>query len=314
VVSRYGQHIVTSNHFAEKVPIVTVVIPSFRGGAFLREAIASMQSQTLTNWELIIVLDGCEEDLADVEQADSRIRVLRQSRRGVSIARNVAIGESRAELVALLDDDDRMLPTRLALQCEAMSDVTVSISHTQYRVIDQSGNELRLGTADDCSYLDFLRCESTVLSTTAMFRRDRFQEVGGYNSLLPHSEGQDLFFRIAREGKICFVPDVLYEYRLHDDNVWFGSSSGSEATKLMLRQHYYAARARGEVENLRAVRRGLRAIPSPRVAKTMGRASQARSQHNYLEMFGALVVALFLSPYFTLKAVLRELRGRHSGA
>jgi glycosyltransferase involved in cell wall biosynthesis len=292
------------------VPAVSVVIPSFRGGWLLREAIASVQSQTLTDWELIIVLDGCEEDLADIEHADTRVRTIRQSRRGVSVARNVGIHSARSELIALLDDDDRMLPDRLLLQSAAMVDDAISISHTQYRIIDQRGVTVSEGGATASSYTDFLRGRSEILSATAMFRKRSFQEVGGYNSLLPLGEGQDFFYRVAREGRVAFVPEVLYEYRLHDSNVWQGTSSGSGETALILRQHYFAARARGEVENLRAVRRGLSVIPPQRVAKAMGLASKARSSHAYVTTIGALSWALCLSPIYTLKAIFRELSRR----
>ncbi len=134
----------------------------------------------------------------------------------------------------VLDDDDRTLPDRLRLQSAAMDDETVVITHTQYRVIGPDGRILRDGDAAETSYLDFLRGASHVMSGTAMFRKRSFQEVGGYNSVLQFGEGQDLIFRIAREGRICFVPEVLYEYRQHDSNVWFGSSSGSEETASIL--------------------------------------------------------------------------------
>ena len=188
------------------MPEISVVIPSFRGGWLLREAIASVQTQTFENWELIIVFDGCDDDLSDIERADPRVRSIHQARRGAAVARNVGIHQATAELVALLDDDDRMLPDRLRLQSAAMDDETVVITHTQYRVIGPDGRILRDGDAAETSYLDFLRGASHVMSGTAMFRKRSFQEVGGYNSVLQFGEGQDLIFRIAREGRICFVP------------------------------------------------------------------------------------------------------------
>ena len=86
-------------------PSVSVIIPSYRGGKFLREAVASVQSQTLQDLEIVIVLDGCEDDLSDIEQSDQRVRVVRQRRRGASIARNVGIAQANSELIAFLDDD-----------------------------------------------------------------------------------------------------------------------------------------------------------------------------------------------------------------
>jgi len=58
------------------MPTVSVVIPSYRGGPYLREAIESLQAQTLEDWEAIVVADGCEEDFSDIE-TDARVRVIR---------------------------------------------------------------------------------------------------------------------------------------------------------------------------------------------------------------------------------------------
>jgi len=289
---------------------VSVIIPSFRGGWLLRDAIASVQAQTMTDWELIVVFDGCEDDLSDLEKGDQRVRSIHQPRRGASIARNVGVSQARSDLIALLDDDDRMLPDRLLLQCAAMADPAVTLSHTQYRIIDQHGAAVRDGEATDCSYLDCLRGESTILTGTLMFKKRTFQEIGGYNPLLPHAEGQDFIYRVARQGKIVFVPQVLYEYRLHDSNVWFGSSSGTEETALVLRQHFFAARAHGEAENLQAVRRALSLIPPPRAAPAVARASKARSQGERMAMFGALAWTFLLAPLFTVRAVWAELSRR----
>jgi glycosyltransferase involved in cell wall biosynthesis len=131
------------------MPVVSVVIPSLRGGRLLREAVASVQSQTLKDWELIIVCDGCEDDLSAIEKSDQRVRVFQQRNRGVSIARNVGIGHSRSELVAFLDDDDRMLPDRLLAQSGAMSDQSIGLCHTQFRVIDESGVIVEIGESKE---------------------------------------------------------------------------------------------------------------------------------------------------------------------
>jgi len=128
------------------MPVVSVVIPSFRGGAFLRDAIASVQSQTFQDWELIVVLDGCEDDLSEIERNDDRVRVFRQRNRGECVSRNVGIGHARTGLIALLDDDDRMLPNRLQTQVDVMNDESVGVCHTQYRVIDEHGRSLAKGS------------------------------------------------------------------------------------------------------------------------------------------------------------------------
>jgi glycosyltransferase involved in cell wall biosynthesis len=296
----------------EVAPAVSVVIPSFRGGPLLREAIASVQAQTLQEWEAIVVLDGCEDDLSDIESSDGRVRVLRQRNRGASTARNAGIGQARAALVALLDDDDRMLPGRLLAQRDVMADPAVGACHTQFRVIDESGAVIGAGGSKESQYVDFLRGDGAILVSSMMVRRTLIHEAGGFNPLYPLGEDLDFAYRIAREAPLRFLPEVHAEYRVHGSNTWAGSSKGGALIKLTLRQHLYAAEARGESANVRAIRRGLSLIPSDRVGAVMQRAKRARERNDRAAMLGALGEAFLLSPAFTLRAVVREVR-RGSG-
>jgi glycosyltransferase involved in cell wall biosynthesis len=287
------------------MPTVSVVIPSFRGGRLLREAVASVRAQTFTDWELIIVLDGCDDDLSDIEKADKRVRVIRQRNRGASIARNVGVSHARSEFVALLDDDDLMLPERLRAQVDAMSDASIGLCHTQFCFIDASGAVTGVGGAKESQYRDCLNGDAAICPGSAMFRRDLFQAVGGYNPLLTLGEDLDLFYRMARESTVRFVPATLYMYRRHGSNGWLGTDLGSEECRMILKQHLVAAKNHGETENEKAIRRGLSLIPSNRVAKAVSLASHERSQHNYAAMLAALTKAFLLSPRFTTRAALR---------
>ncbi len=299
------------------MPAVSVVIPSFRGGWLLREAVVSVQSQTLKDWELIIVSDGCEDDFSDIERLDKRVRVVRQRNRGVSIARNVGIRHAQSELVAFLDDDDRMLPDRLLAQFEVMSDETIGLCHTQFRIIDESGVVIGTGASHESQYRDFLRDDGAILLSSTMIRKVLIQEVGGFNPLLPLSEDLDLLYRVARESTLSFLPDVLTEYRRHESNTSPTTSGGAER-KLILRQHLFAAEARGEAENIRAIRHGMSYVLTGRAERAIRYAHEARSRQNYLGMLSALGLALLLSPRLTLKVSLRQARrdtfGDHSPA
>ncbi|MGB7103123.1 MAG: glycosyltransferase family A protein [Acidimicrobiales bacterium] len=284
---------------------VTVVIPSFRGGALLREAVASVQAQSLTDWELIIVLDGCEDDLSDIESTDQRVRVIRQRNRGASIARNVGVSHARSTFIALLDDDDLMSPERLRLQTEAMTDESIGVSHTQYCFIDEHGAVIGEGDAREYQYIDFLRGDGGMCPGSAMFRRDLFHAVGGFNSLLTLGEDLDLIYRLARESTVRFVPETLYQYRRHGSNVWLGTNLGSEECRMIFEQHLVAAKARGETASVKAIRRGMSLIPSDRVAKAVGRANAARKRRDYAAMLVAFATAFLMSPAFTLRAARR---------
>ena len=124
---------------------VSVVMPCYRGGPLLREAVASVIDQTFRGWELIVVSDGCEDDLSDLETIDPRVRVFRQRNRGVSIARNVGISHAQSELIALLDEDDLMMPERIAAQVAALRDESFGLCYTQIRFIDGTGRPIGAG-------------------------------------------------------------------------------------------------------------------------------------------------------------------------
>ena len=196
--------------------------------------------------------------------------------RGVSVARNVGIGRARAELVAFLDDDDRMLPDRLKLQVRAMSDESIGLCHTQFRFIDGSGAVTGTGLAREAQYRDFLMGNGVVLLSSVVARRSLIQEVGGFNSVLAIGEDLDLVFRIARECTVSFLPDVLCEYRRHGNNIWLGATSGGREIKQILTQHLWSAELRNRAEDAKAARIGLATALTGRANAAMFRASEAR--------------------------------------
>ncbi len=91
-------------------PEVSVIIPAHNAEPWLAAAVASVQAQTFTNWELIIVNDGSTDGtiLAAHTFGDPRIRVVDQANAGVSAARNAGIAAARGHFVAFLDADDAL--------------------------------------------------------------------------------------------------------------------------------------------------------------------------------------------------------------
>ncbi len=93
-------------------------MPLYNKAGLVREAIASVQAQTVADWELLVVDDGSTdagpEQARAAAQADPRIRVLGQANQGVSAARNAAVAQAGADVVAFLDADDVWSPEFLA--------------------------------------------------------------------------------------------------------------------------------------------------------------------------------------------------------
>ena len=99
---------------------VSVVLPVFRGGAYFERSIASVLSQTLSDLELVIVLDGSDDADAAVagrcQKSDRRIVLVWQDRMGIARSLNRGLGLCRSELAARQDADDESHERRLERQ------------------------------------------------------------------------------------------------------------------------------------------------------------------------------------------------------
>lgn len=91
--------------------MISIILPTFNRADVIGRAIKSVQAQTFTDWELIIVDDGSTDDTAMVvRDLDPRIRYIYQDNKGVSSARNTGLDQSRGQYIAFLDSDDEWLP------------------------------------------------------------------------------------------------------------------------------------------------------------------------------------------------------------
>ena len=101
-------------------PLVSVVIPTFNRGNFVRWAIQSALSQTHSAVEVIIVDDGSTDETEEVIQTikDPRVRYFRTDNQGNYCARNIGLEKAKGEFIAFLDSDDQFLPEKIAKQLE----------------------------------------------------------------------------------------------------------------------------------------------------------------------------------------------------
>ena len=104
-------------------PLVSVVISTYNRGHLILDTLHSLQSQTVQDFEVVVVDDGSTDDTHAVVESlgDPRVRYIYQENAGVSAARNRGVAASRGHYVAVLDDDDIALPWRLEAHFEALT-------------------------------------------------------------------------------------------------------------------------------------------------------------------------------------------------
>ena len=111
----------------ENQDLVSIIMPTYRCGAFIAESIRSVQAQTYKNWELIVVDDcsgdGTVEIVENLQKEDRRIRLFQNEKNsGAALTRNYALREAKGRWIAFLDSDDLWKPEKLEHQLKFMID------------------------------------------------------------------------------------------------------------------------------------------------------------------------------------------------
>jgi glycosyltransferase involved in cell wall biosynthesis len=196
---------------------VSAIIPCFKSGNFIAHALHSIGYQSYKDWDVVVVDDGGPEDGTRqvVERfgrdfLNNRVVYMRLSEnRGVSAARNTAVGESSGAYVALLDPDDKWLPHHLqnavsALDADPGASVCSSPAHFFRDNADECDGDIEFYDEWErevfpCS----LGIRNALPTSATVIRRIAFDEVGGFDEAaeIQHIEDYDMWLRIAALGR-----------------------------------------------------------------------------------------------------------------
>jgi glycosyltransferase involved in cell wall biosynthesis len=197
-------------------PLISVIIPCFNLGAYLREAVESVLDQTIQDVEILIVDDGSTDDATRslVETLEYRqTTAFRTENQGLARARNFLIARARGTYLCALDADDRLDPRFFAETLGAFErDPSLSFVSTHLQMF---GTEDRRWPDEPRCTFPMLLCDDTVI-TAALVRRDAVLSVGGYDERMPGQgdEDWDLWISLVEAGhRGLILPDVLFYYR-----------------------------------------------------------------------------------------------------
>ena len=191
---------------------VSVVIPCYNLGEYLREAVGSVLCQTYPPLETVVVDDGSTDEatlraLDDCQQAG--VRVLHTPNRGAPAARNYGIGETHGEYVLCLDADDILLPTFLEETVQALAksaDVGIVTTHVEF-----FGTSTGVWSPTE-GKLSSLLWKNRIASAS-LFRRKCWEETDGYVDLDACQDWNFWISIVKRGWRWTVVPRVLYRYR-----------------------------------------------------------------------------------------------------
>ncbi len=210
---------------AKGTPKVSVIIPVYNGDRYIVQAVESVLNQTYTNWEIIVIDDGSQDETHRVLQPYfDRIRYIYQENQGVAAARNRGIKEATGNLIAFLDQDDFFLPDKLAAQVALFrGSSSLGIVNSGWHLVNEQGEII--SDIKPWQYFPKLDLETwivqmPVLPSAMMFSRKWLEIAGGFNSDFDSVDDADLVIRLAVLGcEAAWLPQVTVGYRQHDKNV-----------------------------------------------------------------------------------------------
>lgn len=253
------------------VPTISVVIPSYNSGVYLRQAVASVLAQKGDNFilkDIIIANDRSTDPVscAVLEEVSRlpKVRVLlSEGRKGCPGARNFAIQASDADWIVLLDADDAFLDDAMALRMAALAahpdatwiggdfiycDAELRPSERPFYATRAHTRAILYG--DAAAMVRLPRPIATfaninlAMPSAVMIRRDRLVALGLFDETLAKAEDIDMWLRLAQTEDYVFVRAPVTYYRVHGGSMT--QVEPSRAWKIKIYEKYLSDPAMGE--------------------------------------------------------------------
>ena len=205
--------------------LISVVLPAYTVHDTIGESIDSILSQTFTDFELIIINDGSQDNTEEVIHAysDKRIRYYRNEKNeGLIYTLNRGLDLAQGKYIARMDADDISKPERLERELEYLINNGLDVVSCVADKIDENGNvwgEIKPFNNRPEVIKDLLEIQNVIIHPTVLMRTDIIKSVGGYRNF-PSCQDYDLWLRlITNNYKIGIINENLFQFRKHRDSV-----------------------------------------------------------------------------------------------
>ncbi|MBP1531463.1 MAG: glycosyltransferase [Bacteroidaceae bacterium] len=222
------------------VPAISVMMCAYNAEQYLREAIESVLQQTFKDFEFVIVDDGSTDNTVAIVQSykDRRIRLVRGEHDYIR-SLNLGMRNCRADLVARMDADDKMMPQRLERQLAVMQDspdLAVCFSWAEKFGAAEGIHGFGVRERVDNAFF-WLLTGNYLTHPTAMLRKSFLKSHRLYYKRYPYAEDYKLWTDITRlGGPIHVIPEPLIQYRVGYSQISYRHNVEQNETKLLIQQ------------------------------------------------------------------------------
>lgn len=217
-----------------------MVVPSFNSSNYIEETLQSIQSQTISNWEAIVVDDCSSDGSVDIiklfVKEDSRIKLkVMGENSGAAVCRNTAIRAAKGRYIAFLDSDDLWKSDKLERQLGFMRENDIAFSFSAYEKIDENGKSIgHVGVPEKVTYNDLLKVCS-VGCLTAMYDTAKLGKV--YMPLIRKRQDLGLWLSILKRIPYAYgINETLAQYRVRSDSISANKLDAAKYTWSLYRQ------------------------------------------------------------------------------
>lgn len=200
-------------------PLVTVVIPSFNQGRFIRETIESVLSQDYRPLEVIVMDGGSTDETSSVLEAyrgRAEIRIWSETDEGVVDAVNKGLAQARGKVLAIQNSDDVYLPGAISAAVEVLRrNPDVALVFGEVELIDENSRVTGKDALAAFDLAEYLGRLTYIPQPAAFFRAETTRTVGGWRAEVSYVADADCWIRIALRFRVLKMDRLMARYRYH---------------------------------------------------------------------------------------------------
>lgn len=219
---------------------ITIIIPIYNVASYLKECLTSIQNQSYTNLEIILVNDGSTDSSETICKEfllrDSRFNYLKQENKGVSAARNAGLKIATGKYITFIDSDDIVEKNHIEVLYQTLTEQEADIAVSSYKIQNNEGKIFLLHpTKQQLKWLDFNKIDrdeflvkfprlfqinqSFHCAVSKLFSKELAEGLF-FDETVEYGEDLDFYFRLyLRVQSIAFANIPTYIYRIHETNI-----------------------------------------------------------------------------------------------
>lgn len=204
---------------------ISLLIANYNNGRYFTDCYHSIIGQTYDNWEVIIVDDGSTDNSVEIIEmlieGDARFLLFRNpENRGCGYTKKKCMEYATGDICAYIDPDDALYPTAVEKSIQGYTNNNIVGTYSKMMMCDENLMPQKIFTKTKKIYNNkyFFNCPIQ-FSHFFTFRKHTYHKTAGINPELKTAVDQDLYLKILELGRVKFVQEVLYKYRLHSGGI-----------------------------------------------------------------------------------------------